>query len=71
MFEHLLGGLFVHFNGFFQNYFCRTHQNSTETLKQGKFPKLPGAKHCENTCLVCATHWLLPKCTKASDEVIL
>ena len=27
--EHLLGGLFVHFNDFFQNSSCRTHHNFT------------------------------------------
>ena len=25
--EHLLGGPFVHFNSFFQNFSCRTHHN--------------------------------------------
>ena len=29
LFEHLLGGLFVHFKDFFQNLSCRTHQNCT------------------------------------------
>ena len=29
MFEEYLLGLSVHFNGFFQNFSCRTHQNST------------------------------------------
>ena len=103
--EHLLGGLFVYFNGLFQNLSCRTHHNfarkenflvehikilpgileirkiglkchtfSCRThlylLNKLKFvnymknspyrtpQKLPGAKHRENTCLVCATRWL-------------
>ena len=43
--EHLLWGLFVHFNGFFQNSSCRTHNNFAR--KQNSFSEhiniLPGS----------------------------
>ena len=99
--EHLLGGLFVHFNVFFQIFSCRTHHNFSRKqnfvaehilpghLKIRKIsqnftehificqtdwnfvnymknsscripPKLPGAKHRENTCFsLCTARWLL------------
>ena len=51
------------FNGFYQNYSCRTHQNSTREICE-KFlcrtpPIFPGAKNRENTCLVSTVRWLL------------
>ena len=52
----------------FHKFSCRTHLYLLNRLKFVNYmkscscrtpPKLPGAKHRENTCLVCATRWLL------------